>query len=165
MFGLANSSELDVLDQFFQEMISYVKNEQNRFEFNKTTNNSNVNGLLSKWKSQVEELDKRNKDDMKVLGEIVITADKVEQGIYKCRVHSSTANPMVSTLVDTVNKMIDALDRDMTQLRDVVEQYANDDFRNKVDIDPKVKADMLAVMTSVNTLGEALSNSARTNLT
>ncbi|MEA3352442.1 MAG: methyl-accepting chemotaxis protein, partial [Campylobacterota bacterium] len=166
MFGLANNSDINVLDQFFQELMGYVvQNENNTFNFNKTSGNANVNSLLAKWKTQIDELDGRNKDDMKVLGEMVITADKVEQGIYKCRVHSQTSNPMVNTLVHTVNKMIDSLDRDMTQLRTIVEQYSNDDFRNKVTIDPKIKADMLAVMTSVNSLGEALSNGAKTNLT
>jgi methyl-accepting chemotaxis protein len=72
---------------------------------------------------------------------------------------------MVNTLVKTVNKMIDSLDRDMTQLRTVVEKYTNNDFRDKVTIDSKTKEDMLAVMTSINSLGEALSNSAKTNLT
>ena len=38
-------------------------------------------------------IDRRNKDDMKVLGEIVLTADKrLNKGIYKTRIKASSDN-------------------------------------------------------------------------
>ena len=164
MFGLANSNDLNVLDQFFDEVIRFMKNEQNQFKFNKTSNNSNVNELLEKWRKQVVELDQRAKADMKVLGEIVITADKVEQGIYGCRVHSKTSNPMIQTLIQTINKMVNALDTDMTNLKTTLEHYTNDNFKQSITISPKTKSDMLAVMQSVNKLGEVLRRNAQLNL-
>jgi predicted transcriptional regulator YheO len=120
MFG-ANNRDLEVLDQFFQEFVTVVKSEKNQFTFNKQSNNSNVNRLLNKWQEQIEQIDTRAKEDMRVMGEITITADKVEQGIYACRVNSNTSNPMLQTLVKTINKMIDAIARDMGQLRNTLE--------------------------------------------
>ena len=38
--------------------------------------------MFKNWNQQIKKFDKRTKDDMRVLGEIVLTADKVEQGIY-----------------------------------------------------------------------------------
>jgi methyl-accepting chemotaxis protein len=102
---------------------------------------------------------------MNVLGEIVITLDKLEQGIYGCRIKSSTSNPMIATLKSTINKMLETLDKDLTQLKSVVEQYTNDDYTSSVNISPNIKADMLAIMQSVNSLGETLNNSAKLNLT
>jgi methyl-accepting chemotaxis protein len=163
MFG-ANSRDLDFLDQFFQEMMAVIKSEKNQFTFNKKSNNNDVNTLLAKWQTQVEKLDCRIKDDMKVMGEITITTDKVEQGIYACRIKSRTSNPMIQTLSSTINKMIDAIERDMGQLRDVLEQYSNGDYTNKVTIDDKLKADMKIVLESVNSLGDSLSKSAKQNL-
>jgi methyl-accepting chemotaxis protein len=110
------------------------------------------------------EFDKRVKADMGVLGEVVITLDKVEQGIYGCRIKSNTQNPTISTLKDTINKMLETLNRDMTGLKNVVEQYTNDDYTNKVVIDSKIKADMLAVMQSINKLGDTLKSGAKQNL-
>jgi len=43
--------------------------------------------------------------------------------------------------------------------------YTNDDFRPQIDIDPKLKADLLAVMKSINILGQTLNNNAKLNLT
>ena len=164
MFGLASQNELDVLDGFFNDFVDFATGKTNRFDFQRLSGNSNVDRLLTKWKSKSKDLDEIIKSDMKVLGEVVITLDKVEQGIYGCRVHSNTQNSMVTTLKNTINKMLETVNQDMNQLKSVLEQYSQEDYRNKIDISPKIKADMLAVMNSVNTLGDALSNAAKTNL-
>ena len=54
--------------------------------------------ICLKLESTNKKFDKRTKDDMRVLGEIVLTADKVEQGIYKCRIKGDSDNPTISTL-------------------------------------------------------------------
>ena len=63
--------------------------------------------MFKQWNEQIKLVDKRNKDDMKVLGEVVLTADKVEQGIYKSRIKANSSNPTISTLKTTLNKMLD----------------------------------------------------------
>jgi len=165
MFGMASKSDVEVLDGFFEEFVEFITNKRNKFTFDKQSGNTHVNTMLRKWKQKADELDARQKSDMKVIGELVITADKVERGIYACRIKAKTTNPMIQTLATTINKMIDAMDRDMTQLRDTLSLYSNDDFRQQVSIHPSLKADMLAVMTSVNTLGDALSSNAKIGLT
>ena len=112
----------------------------------------------------IEIVSKEIQDDMKVMGEVVITLDKVEQGIYGCQIKSHSKNPMVETLASTINKMLSVINEDMSQLRSRLEEYGNNDFRNKVNISPKLKEDMLAVMQSVNILGDSLSMSAKANL-
>jgi len=112
----------------------------------------------------IEIVSKEIQDDMKVMGEVVITLDKVEQGIYGCQIKSHSKNPMVETLASTINKMLSVINEDMSQLRSRLEEYGNNDFRNKVSISPKLKEDMLAVMQSVNILGDSLSTSAKANL-
>ena len=164
MFGLASQGDLAVLDQFFNEFADFANGKQNEFNFNATSKNSNVNALLEKWKIKADDLDTRIKSDMKVMGEVVITMDKVEQGIYGCRVHSSTQRPMIATLKNTINKMLEAVNRDMNQLKSVLELYSNEDYRQTVNVGPKIKADMLEVMNSVNHLGNALSKAAKENL-
>ena len=112
----------------------------------------------------IEFVSKGIQDDMKVMGEVVITLDKVEQGIYGCQIKSHSKNPMIKTLASTINKMLSVISEDMLQLRSRLEEYGNNDFRNKVTIHPALKADMLAVMQSVNILGDSLSMSAKANL-
>jgi len=63
-----------------------------------------------------------------------------------------------------VNKTLDEMQFNMDNLKNRLGEYATDDFRNKVTINSHLKADMLAVMTSVNSLGDALCYSAKSNL-
>ncbi|MBD3829542.1 MAG: methyl-accepting chemotaxis protein [Arcobacter sp.] len=104
------------------------------------------------------------KYDMRVLGEIVITMDRVEQGIYSSRITSETTNPMIMTLRNTINKMLDEVSKDMNNLVNILESYSKDDFTKQITIDKKVKGEMLKVLTSINFLGETLSLNAKKNL-
>jgi len=164
MFGMASQSDLEVMDGFFDEFLDFITNKSNKFNYTQTSSNSNVNKMLEKWSHKALELDKRMKDDMRVMGEIVLTTDKIEQGIFKCRVNSDTNNPMLMTLKINMNKMLDSTEKTMSDLSKVLNSYANNDFREKINIDPKLKADMLAVMQSVNTLGDSLSQNAKETL-
>ena len=164
MFGMASQSDLEIMDKFFQEFMEFVTNKRNKFTFEESSKNSNVNKIIEKWSKQTLELDKRMKDDMRVMGEIVLTTDKIEQGIFKCRVNSNTTNPMLSTLKINMNKMLDSIEHTMGDLSKALTKYADDDFREKINIDPKLKEDMLYVMESVNKLGNSLSMGAKSNL-
>ncbi|BFU77602.1 hypothetical protein ALC152_08170 [Arcobacter sp. 15-2] len=165
MFGMIGQNDLDVVDEFFDEFIEFVMSKQNQFDFSKRTTSKNVNNMLDKWSKKASKLDTRMKDDMRVMGEIVLTTDKIEQGIFKCRINSETQNPMLMTLKINMNKMLDATQSTMDELSRILNMYSNNDFREKLTISPHMKDDMLDVMESVNKLGEALSTSAKENFT
>ena len=109
-------------------------------------------------------MESRYQDDMKVLGEVVLTLDKLEQGIFSCKVKSTSRNPLVKQVATTVNKMIDESRNNMDHLVETLDSYTNNDFRPSVNIKPTLKGEMLSIMKSVNLLGDSLSNSAKTNL-
>ncbi len=164
MFGYVSKNELKLIDEYFQQYIKFTQYKQNRFDYIEKTGNKDLDELFSKWNHQIRETDLSIKSDINVIGEIVLTADKVNQGIFRCRVKSETKNPMVSTLKKTVNQMLNSLEDKMIKLESTLNSYATDDFRATIDIEPTVKARMLAVMTSINTLGVTLSSNARDNL-
>ena len=164
MFGAISSRDLQLIDNYFKQFIEYIQYKQNRFEYIESTGNAKVDAMLKEWNVLIQDTQCRVQDDIKVLGETVLNLDKVEQGIYQCRIKSETKNPMITTLKNTINKMLDTLQSDMQQVMNVVNDYANDDFTNKVIIDPSVKDNMLAVMQSINQLGDSLSQNARINL-
>jgi methyl-accepting chemotaxis protein len=137
----------------------------NRIIKAKYMKNDEIGLILTEMNDYVDKFDEFRKEDMKVLGEVVLTLDKMSQGIYKCRVKADSHNFMIKALRETINKTLDINESNMNQIKNILEEYKNDDFRPKVVISPKLKADMLAVMTNVNVLGDALSNSAKTNLT
>ena len=164
MFGHVSKNQLKLIDEYFQQYIEFTQYKQNNFNYIEKTGNKEIDALFSKWNEKIKETDSAIKSDINVIGEIVLTTDKVNQGIFRCRIKSNTKNPMIFTLKKTLNQMLNSLEDKMIKLESTLQSYATDDFRPKIDIDPILKARMLSVMTSINTLGKSLSSNAKDNL-
>ena len=148
----------------FEVFLEFSSLKTNTYKKAEVYREDEISQLITMLNETAEDLDKKLKEDMKVIGEIVLTTDKVEQGIYTCRIKASSQNPMITTLKHTVNQMIESINDNMQDLREVLLAYTNDDFRPTVTISDTIKGDMKEVLTSVNKLGEALGNTAKTNL-
>ena len=163
MFGAVSNRDLEEIDKYFQQLIEFLSYEKSEFEYVESTGNKKVDDMFKNWNQQIKKFDKRTKDDMRVLGEIVLTADKVEQGIYKCRIKGDSDNPTISTLRNTLNKMLNSIDDATTRILRVVNSYTNDDFTDYIRVVDNYKDDMKLLMESINLLGKELGNSAKNN--
>ena len=163
MFGAVSNRDLENIDKYFQQLIDFLSYEKNEFEYIESTGNKKVDDMFKNWNQQIKKFDKRTKDDMRVLGEIVLTADKVEQGIYKCRIKGDSDNPTISTLRNTLNKMLTSIDDATSRISRVVTSYTNDDFTDYIKVVDNYKDDMKLLMESINLLGKELGNSAKNN--
>ena len=163
MFGAVSNRDLEEIDKYFQQLIEFLSYEKSEFEYVESTGNKKVDDMFKNWNQQIKKFDKRTKDDMRVLGEIVLTADKVEQGIYKCRIKGDSDNPTISTLRNTLNKMLTSIDDATSRILRVVNSYTNDDFTDYIRVVDNYKDDMKLLMESINLLGKELGNSAKNN--
>ncbi|MGJ0457231.1 methyl-accepting chemotaxis protein [Aliarcobacter cryaerophilus] len=163
MFGALSNKDLENIDKYFQQLIDFLSYEKNEFEYIESTGNKKVDDMFKRWNQQIKSFDKRAKDDMRVLGEIVLTADKVEKGIYKSRITASSENPTIHTLKNTLNKMLCSIDDATSRILRVVNSYTNDDFTDYIRVVDNYKDDMKLLMESINILGKELGNSARNN--
>ncbi|MCT7529652.1 methyl-accepting chemotaxis protein [Aliarcobacter cryaerophilus] len=164
MFGALSNRDLENIDKYFQQLIDFLSYEKNEFEYIESTGNKKVDDMFKRWNQQIKSFDKRAKDDMRVLGEIVLTADKVNQGIYKCRIKGNSENPTIATLRNTLNKMLSSIDDATSRILRVVNSYTNDDFTDYIRVVDNYKDDMKLLMESINILGKELGNSAKNNL-
>ena len=155
---------IDDFVKYFNEFLSFITFKQNRIEKVISKNNDEFSKLTIQINNVVDEFDANFKDDMKVIGEIVLTMDKVEQGIFKCRIKSETKNPMICTLKNTINKSLESLEFSMKDLERVTSSYSNNNFKDTIVIPSKLKDRLLSVMTGINTLGVTLGNMAKQNL-
>ena len=155
---------IDDFVKYFNEFLSFITFKHNRIEKVISKNNDEFSKLTIQINNVVDEFDANFKDDMKVIGEIVLTMDKVEQGIFKCRIKSETKNPMICTLKNTINKSLESLEFSMKDLERVTSSYSNNNFKDTIVIPSKLKDRLLSVMTGVNTLGVTLGNMAKQNL-
>ena len=163
MFGAVSNRDLEEIDKYFQQLIEFLSYEKSEFEYVESTGNKKVDDMFKNWNQQIKKFDKRTKDDMRVLGEIVLTADKVEQGIYKCRIKGDSDNPTISTLRNTLNKMLNSIDDATSRISKVVTSYTNDDFTDYIKVVDNYKDDMKLLMESINLLGKELGSSAKNN--
>ena len=163
MFGAVSNRDLEEIDKYFQQLIEFLSYEKSEFEYVESTGNKKVDDMFKRWNQQIRSFDKRAKDDMRVLGEIVLTADKVEQGIYKCRIKGDSDNPTISTLRNTLNKMLISIDDATSRISKVVTSYTNDDFTDYIKVVDNYKECMKLLMESINLLGKELGSSAKNN--
>ncbi|MDD2896119.1 MAG: methyl-accepting chemotaxis protein [Aliarcobacter sp.] len=164
LFSRSIVNGLKNFNDSFDEFLKFISLKNNRYIPVIVKGHDEISELHRKLNSISIEFDNKLKDDMKVLGEIVITMDRVEQGIYGCRIKSQTSNPMLTTLSRTINKMLDGVDENMRNLVNSLELYSKDDFRNQLTINPKLKGEMLKVLTSVNSLGKTFASNAQKDL-
>ncbi len=145
-------------------LIDYAFMRTNRMPKIEYKYKDEIGWVLEEFDKFTEKFDQIRKEDMRVLGEIVLSLNKVEQGIYRCNVKATSSNFMIRELTRTVNKMIGITRTNMTNIKDVLKEYTDDNFQHKVIIAKIVKEDLLSVMESVNKLGDALRQNARLNL-
>ena len=163
-FNHVMKKPLQIFKNYFEQFLKFITMENNKYIPAEINNKDEISELLILINNTAIEFDKKLKDDMRVMGEVVLTADRIEQGIYSCNIHSDSKNPMIMTLKKSLNKMLHNLNKNMIEVKSNLESFEKNDFTQRTDIDHRLRATMLAVMQSVNKLGEALSTNARTNL-
>ncbi len=83
MFGAVSNRDLKNIDKYFQQLVKFdfLSYEKNEFEYIESTGNKKVDDMFKRWQwaQQIKSFDKRAKDDMRVLGEIVLTLIKLKK--------------------------------------------------------------------------------------
>ncbi len=156
---------IDIFNIYMNNIMNFVFMKTNIIEKPEYINNNDEIGLvINELDGLSNEFDISRKNDMKVLGEIVLILNKIEQGIYTCKIKAQSDNFMIRELCSATNRMISETSNNIMNLESTLNKYANDDFRSSVSIKDNLKAEMLSMMKSVNILGESLRNSAKQNL-
>ena len=151
--------------RYMDDIMDFIFMRSNSIEKAKYMKNDEIGLILTEMNSYVDRIDYLRKADMKVLGEVVLTMDKISRGNYKCRINSQSDNFMIKALRETINTMLDTTEKNMQELKDTLEKYSNDNYTDKIKISPRIGEDMLKVMESVNILGDSLAYNAKRNLT
>jgi methyl-accepting chemotaxis protein len=149
---------------YLHNFVKFISFENNKYKPANPSNKDEISQLLKVLDDIASTYEKRLKDDINIMGEIVLTSDKMEKGIYGCKVQATTTNPMINKLKINTNHMLDTVSNNMKQLTFVLQAYTQGDFTQRINIDTKIMGDMRSVMENVNALGLALANSASINL-
>ena len=152
------------IKEYIENLMDYMFFKTNNIRKAEYIKNDDIGAILKELNQYFDKYDKMRKDDMHVLGELVIALDKVAQGIYSTQIHSDTNNFMVHTLKNIVNNMLSRANKNMEDLVEIVGLYAEQDYRKQVNINPILKGKMKLAMEQINQLGSELNNNAKHNL-
>ncbi|MCT7535567.1 methyl-accepting chemotaxis protein [Aliarcobacter cryaerophilus] len=150
----------------FREFLSFITYKQNRIEKKKLEGNYEFSVMTKDINSAIDEFDDKFKHDMRVIGESVLTFDKLKKGIFKCRVNSNSSNPMINTLKNTINDALDDLENYMREIEKTLISYTSNDYKDRIVINDKIAnpSRLLKVIQSVNSLGDTLATQAKNSL-
>ncbi|MCT7466384.1 methyl-accepting chemotaxis protein [Aliarcobacter cryaerophilus] len=150
----------------FREFLSFITYKQNRIEKKKLDGNCEFSVMTKDINSAIDEFDDKFKNDMRVIGESVLTFDKLKKGIFKCRVNSNSSNPMINTLKNTINDALDDLENYMREIEKTLISYTSNDYKDRIVINDKIAnpSRLLKVIQSVNSLGDTLATQAKNSL-
>ena len=152
------------IKEYIENLMDYMFFRTNNIRKAEYIKNDDIGAILKELNQYFDKYDKMRKDDMHVLGELVIALDKVAQGIYSTQINSSTSNFMVHTLKEVVNKMLVRANTNIEDLVEIIGLYSEHDYRKQVNINPILKGKMKLAMEQINQLGSELNNNAKHNL-
>ncbi|AXK48961.1 chemotaxis protein [Aliarcobacter trophiarum LMG 25534] len=152
------------IKEYIENLMDYMFFNTNNIRKAEYIKNDDIGEILKELNIYFEKYDKMRKDDMHVLGDMVIALDKVAQGIYNTQINSTTSNFMVHTLKEVVNKMLSRSNKNMEDLVNIVGLYSEHDYRNQMNINPILKGKMRLTMERINQLGLELNSNAKENL-
>ena len=152
------------IKEYIENLMDYMFFKTNNIRKAEYIKNDDIGAILKELNEYFDKYDKMRKDDIHVLGELVIALDKVAQGIYSTQINSSTSNFMVHTLKEVVNKMLVRANTNIEDLVEIIGLYSEHDYRKQVNINPILKGKMKLAMEQINQLGSELNNNAKHNL-
>ncbi|MGJ0332730.1 methyl-accepting chemotaxis protein [Aliarcobacter cryaerophilus] len=152
------------IKDYIENLMDYMFFRTNNIRKAEYIKNDDIGAILKELNQYFDKYDRMRKDDMHVLGELVIALDKVAQGIYSTQINSSTSNFMVHTLKEVVNKMLVRANTNIEDLVQIIGLYSEHDYRRQVNINPILKGKMKLAMEQINQLGSELNNNAKHNL-
>ncbi len=164
MLGFSSKKDYERMNSYFKEFMSYIQLKQSRLAISNAKGNSSLDVILNEWDKYAIVMEERSQQDMKVAGEIILTLDKLEQGDFSFTVASTSPNPIMKTLGATINKAINSMNVNMTELKNTLVSYTENDYRSKIDINPRLTGEMLEIMQCVSVLGNTLGKNAKVSL-
>ena len=107
-----------------------------------------VNDNISKTEKSIE-------DDRKVIDETIAVLGKFERGDLAQRLNMNVSNPSLLQLKDVLNNMASNLETNINNVLNVLEQYSNYKYLNKID-QKGLTEQLLKLANGVNTLGDSI---------
>ncbi|UTJ07699.1 HAMP domain-containing methyl-accepting chemotaxis protein [Arcobacter roscoffensis] len=145
----------------FQEgllnFFKYLNREIPNVEELKNTTKTEI-GIMSKVVNENIKIAKKNiEEDRAIINETVEVLSEFEKGDLYQRITTNVNNPALNKLKDVLNNMGDTLEQNIDNILDVLEQFSNYNYLNKVDT-TGIKEHLERLANGVNSLGISITS-------
>lgn len=145
----------------FQEgllnFFKYLNREIPNVEELKNTTKTEI-GIMSRVVNENIKITKKNiEEDRAIINETVEVLSEFEKGDLYQRITTNVNNPALNKLKDVLNNMGDTLEQNIDNILDVLEQFSNYNYLNKVDT-TGIKEHLEKLANGVNSLGISITS-------
>ncbi len=138
-----------------EQFMAYLNRDINELNYIDLKTRGELGKLASMVNDNIDRINGDLEKDLLCVGEATITLDKLERGFYSCRVNSKAANPQVSTLAKTINRMLDNQEEVIKKILQILKEYTEYNYVNFIDI-KNIDGESKKMVDGINSLGDAI---------
>ncbi len=139
------------LNQFFQ----YLNRETTQVNRLNDSTTDEFGEMAKIVNENIVKTQKGIDEDRQVIDDTITVLSEFEQGDLCRRVETQSSNPALQELTRLLNQMAVNIELNIDNVLDVLEQYSNSNYMNRVKTDG-IKEHLLKLANGVNTLGDAI---------
>ena len=134
---------------------AYLNRESTKVESIKIYSNDEFGEMAKIINSNIEKTQIGIEEDRKLIDEAIVVLSEFEQGDLSQRLNISVSNPALMELKNVLNNMATNLESNIDNVLDILEQYANYNYLNKIPM-KNLKEHLLKLSNGVNILGDSI---------
>ena len=142
-----DTTKLQSIMEDFEDIIDFKKNEPNKYDTTSNSAEENLCNIIQKYIDNIQL-------DTRLAGEAVMLADRIQKGELSSRVRCNSKTPYMKVLKDSLNKMLDVMEKNIDQGIHLLENLKAGNFKERIDI--KASGKMRDLLEHMNTLAKAL---------
>ena len=134
---------------------AYLNRESQEAELIEITSKDEFGQMAHVVNENILKTQKGIEEDRRLINETIAVLGEFEQGDLCQRLNISVSNPALMQLKEVLNQMANNLENNIDHVLNILEQYSNYNYLNKVD-QKGLKEHLLKLANGVNTLGDSV---------
>ncbi len=152
-----NRNKIKDLYYFKDELLKFFQYLNNEIEYQGTIelkSNDEIGSMAKIVNENIIHTKNSIESDRKAIDETIKVLGEIEKGDLSQRVHVETNNPTLEELTTLLNKMSENMEKNINSILEILNEYSNFNYRNKVNTDG-LKKHLLKLSDGVNNVADA----------
>jgi len=155
---------IDVFQRGLEAFFKYINKEEKDVGYIDGYSHDEIGELVNSVNKNIDSTVAGVRKDEKVIEEAKEVCKKASIGIYDVKITAEAHSPELNELKELVNNLIDAMGYNIGRVSKVLTSYDENNYVDRVSSSGKTTGSMKAVFDKVDSLGNSLSQNAKTNL-